>query len=356
METPSYYSCPHPGRDLGCRVHPAIVRRLELNCSEEGWRTMSFAIEQGLFKFEFTDNHAILGVPVGADFNEIRKRYLKIARRLHPDSCKAESEAEKQLASDLFSKLVSPAYSKFSNDRERAEYNVLLGMIAKRVLQEGAKIKIQSDLAQQLSQAKEWEKAYKTLVANLAEQQYESLAKSLQVIAQISELNMVYLMRKEGKGAAAGSASQTKPSAPAAAGAAPARTPAAAAPQPPAAKPESRVDAYYKRAEDWVASQNFAQATLELREALKIEPKNSRCHGMLGMVYLRQNQPAMAKVHINKALELNPSDPVALEAKKLLEKPAQKPAGKGSQPPSKSGKPEQPGGGFFGGLFGGKKK
>lgn len=323
---------------------------------------MSFAIERGLFKFDFTDYHAILGVPVGADFNEIRKRYLKIARRLHPDSCKAESEAEKQLASDLFSKLVSPAYSKFSNERERAEYTVLLGMIGKRVLQEKAKIQVQSDLAKQLSQASELEKAYKTLVGNLAEQQYESLAKSLEAIAQISELNMVYLLRKESKGAAAAPAAQTKQPAPAAAGAAPARTPgaapAAAAPpqQPPAAKAESRVDAYCRRAEEWVASKNFAQATLELKDALKIEPKNSRCHGMLGMVYLKQNQPAMAKVHINKALELNPSEPVALEAKKLLEKPAEKPAGKGSQPASKSGKPEQPGGGFLGGLFGGKKK
>lgn len=317
---------------------------------------MSFAIERGLFKFDFTDHHAILGVPVGAEFNEIRKRYLKIARRLHPDSCKAESEEEKKLANDFFSKLVSPAYSKFSNERERAEYTVLLGMIGKRVLQEGAKIQIQSDLAKQLSQAKELEKAYKTLVANLAEQQYESLAKSLEVIAQISELNMVYLMRKESKGAVAGAAGQTKQPSPAAAGAAPARTPAAAAPPPPAAKAESRVDAYCRRAEDWMASKNFAQATLELKDALKIEPKNSRCHGMLGMVYLKQNQPAMAKVHVNKALELNPSEPVALEAKKLMEKPPQKADGKGAQPASKSGKPEQPGGGFFGGLFGGKKK
>jgi curved DNA-binding protein CbpA len=332
-----------------------------LNGSEEGWRTMSFAIERGLFKFEFTDNHAILGVPIGAEFHEIRKRYLKIARRLHPDSCKAESEAEKKLANDLFSKLVSPAYSKFSNERERTEYTVLLGMIGKRVLQEGDKIQIQSDLAQQLSQAKELEKAYKTLVANLAEQQYESLAKSLEVIAQISELNMVYLMRKESKGAVAGSASQTKQPAPATAGAAPTSTPGAAPaaappPPPPAAKAGSRVDAYCRRAEDWVASKNFAQATLELKDALKIEPKNSRCHGMLGMVYLKQNQPAMAKVHINKALELNPSEPVALEAKKLLEKPPQKADGKASQSSSKSGKPEQPGGGFLGGLFGGKKK
>ncbi|MBW4497762.1 MAG: DnaJ domain-containing protein [Oscillatoria princeps RMCB-10] len=319
---------------------------------------MSFAIERGLFKFDFTDYHAILGVPVGADFNEIRKRYLKIARRLHPDSCKAESETEKQLASDLFSKLVSPAYSKFSNERERAEYTVLLGMIGKRVLQEKAKIQIQSDLAKQLFQASELEKAYKTLVGNLAEHQYESLAKSLEAIAQISELNMVYLMRKESKGSVAGSASQTKqPAAPGAAPPAPTpgAAPAAAAPPPPppAAKAESRVDAYCRRAEEWVASKNFAQATLELKDALKIEPKNSRCHGMLGMVYFKQNQPGMAKVHINKALELNPSEPVALEAKKLLEKPPQKADGKGSQPPSKSGKP---GGGFLDGLFGGKKK
>ncbi|NET53020.1 MAG: J domain-containing protein, partial [Merismopedia sp. SIO2A8] len=77
---------------------------------------MSFQIERGLFKFDFTDHHAVLGIPIGADKKEVRKRYLKIARNLHPDSSKAEGEAEKQQANQLLSKLVNPAYEQLSKD------------------------------------------------------------------------------------------------------------------------------------------------------------------------------------------------------------------------------------------------
>ncbi|NJN87247.1 MAG: J domain-containing protein [Leptolyngbyaceae cyanobacterium SL_7_1] len=54
---------------------------------------MAFNIEQGLFSPEFTDHHAILGVPVNADPKEIRKQYLKIVRRLHPDGFDQENQA-----------------------------------------------------------------------------------------------------------------------------------------------------------------------------------------------------------------------------------------------------------------------
>ncbi|MBO1349251.1 MAG: hypothetical protein EBE86_018515 [Hormoscilla sp. GUM202] len=36
---------------------------------------MSFLIQKGLFKTDFTDYHAVLGVPVDAEKKEIRKRY-----------------------------------------------------------------------------------------------------------------------------------------------------------------------------------------------------------------------------------------------------------------------------------------
>jgi len=34
-----------------------------------------FKIDSGLFQFDFTDHHAVLGVPIDADFKDIRKRY-----------------------------------------------------------------------------------------------------------------------------------------------------------------------------------------------------------------------------------------------------------------------------------------
>ena len=71
---------------------------------------MVFPIQQGLFKFDVIDHYAILGVSVESDIATIRQRYLKIAYRLHPDTCKAETQVEKQRANELLSRLVNPAY------------------------------------------------------------------------------------------------------------------------------------------------------------------------------------------------------------------------------------------------------
>uniref|UniRef100_A0ACD5GVI3 Tetratricopeptide repeat protein n=1 Tax=Desertifilum tharense IPPAS B-1220 TaxID=1781255 RepID=A0ACD5GVI3_9CYAN len=69
------------------------------------------------------------------------------------------------------------------------------------------------------------------------------------------------------------------------------------------------VDQYYRRAEELMSKGNLAQAILELRDALKLEPSNSSCHSLLGEIYLKQNQSTMAKVHINQALKAQSQRP-----------------------------------------------
>lgn len=325
---------------------------------------MSFQIEQGLFKFEFIDHHAILGVPIDADPEQIRQRYKQIARRLHPDSCQAESQAEKDWAVQLFSKLVSPAYAQLSKVRNRAEHMVMLRRISKRLAGEAPQIQqLKSEAAKQLAQTGgNLDNVYKTLLQNLAANEYESLDKTLDAIAQISELNMVYLIRKDKEGQGFRTPLTTGNNV--AFGGNPAGGSKdlnnKVVPQPKA----SPVDPYLRRAEEYIAKNNFAKAVLELRDALHLEPNNSSSHSLLGMAYLKQNQATMAKVHINKALQLNPKDPKALQAKQTLDAIAQKAAGSKTKTPQQSaqdkstgGKPsDKSGGGLFGGLFGGKKK
>ena len=159
---------------------------------------MSFNIERGLFKFDFFDHHAVLGIPVNADVNEVRKRYIKITRNLHPDTIKGASEAEKKLANQLLSKLVNPAYEQLSQNNR--DYAVNLGHLGRRLAGEKSKVPLTSDAAQKLSKAGlNLDNSYKNLVQNLATKQYDSLDKVLDNIAQISELNMVYLMLCGGK-------------------------------------------------------------------------------------------------------------------------------------------------------------
>jgi curved DNA-binding protein CbpA len=316
---------------------------------------MSFQIERGLFKFDFIDQHAILGVPVDANPDQIRQRYKQIARRLHPDSTQATSPAEKELAVQLFSKLVSSAYTQLSKERPRAEYVVMLGHMGKRVAQEAGKVQIQSEVAQQLAQigGGNLEYAYKTSLQKLAAKQYDSLDKVVEAIAQISELNMVYLMRQEQEGqgfkmptttvATATTSNNTRNS---------------SQDEETLIQQASPVEPYLRRATDYMVKNNFAKATLELRDALHLDPSNSKCHSLLGMIYLKQNQATMAKVHINKALQLNPQDSLAIRGKQELDKLTQRGAGsKTTTPPqSTGGKPSDQSGGLFGGLFGGKKK
>ncbi|MBN3898217.1 MAG: J domain-containing protein [Nostoc sp. NOS(2021)] len=320
---------------------------------------MSFKIDRGLFKYDFIDHHAILCVPVDADVKEIRKRYLQIARRLHPDSSFTESAAQKQLGNELLSKLVNPAYEKLTGDRTRTEYILILSQIGKRLVQESTSVTLNTDLAKQLADAPNIDHFYKSAIAKLAQTQYDSLEQALQVIAQVSELNLVYLMRSAGKSSTAPPPpAQPKVNSGTPQSNTPKNTPPAPAPAPP--KEDSIVEHYVRRAQSLIDKNQFAQAKVELQEALKLEPKNSRCHSLIAMVYLRQNQLKMAKIHFDNALKLDPNDETALQWKPKIDKALGQQHSDHkvtSSPNNRDKQPDKSGsGGLFGGLFGGKKK
>ena len=211
---------------------------------------------------------------------------------------------------------------------------------------EKGKIPVASEAAKQLGRSgASLDFAYKSAVQNIASKQYESLDQVSDKIAEISELNLVYLMLKGSKGEGikqegiAGATTNPEP--------------VRSKPPSPPPRPEpqldstgaSRVPEYIRRAEGYMVKNNFASAVLELREALKLDQTNSNGHSLLGIAYLKQNQMAMAKVHLNKALQLNPKEERAIKAKqyldKLMEKNAStKSASSSKQPQSKP--PENP--------------
>ncbi|MGH1397047.1 MAG: J domain-containing protein [Trichormus sp.] len=314
---------------------------------------MSLRIDRGLFKYDFIDNHAILCVPVDADFREIRKRYLKIARHLHPDSSAIHTESEKKLAIELLSKLVNPAYEILSTERTRSEYMIILSQIGKRLVLESASVELTTDLAKQLAAAPNIDHAYKSAIAKIAETQYDCLQQSIPIISQISELNLVYLMRRAGKVLSSPppvAQPQLNSNSP---------QPNIDTPPPSPPKEDPAIEQYLRRAQALIDKNQFAQAKIELQDALKIEPKNSRCHSLLGFVYLKQNQLKMAKIHFDNALKLDPKDPTALAWKPKIDKflGLQSSSHNGNAAANAGHKqPEKSGGGLFGGLFSGKKK
>lgn len=309
---------------------------------------MSFQIERGLFQSDFTDFHAVLGVPVDAKNDEILKRYRILAKNLHPDAVSSKSKEEQELAKNLFSKLVSPAYKQLSNDKDRNEQTLILGMKVRGQQANQTPVEIHSPLAKQLESSPDIDQAYRTAIKELADKQYASMERALELTGEISELNLVYLMRKQSEStkspAKKPAAEKGKPSAP---------SRATTVPPPPPPK-KSPAEAYYRRAEELIEKENLNDAILELRDSIKLDPRNSSCHSLLAEIYLTQKQATMAKVHINKALELNPKDPKALEGQKKLEKlvRANKKAAISSKSDNKGGEGIK----IFGFTIGGGKK
>ncbi|MFH7241668.1 MAG: DnaJ domain-containing protein [Spirulina sp.] len=318
-------------------------------------------LDAGLFKLDFEDHHAVLGIPVTADARAVRKRYLTIARKLHPDSLSGISDQAAQQANELLSKWVNPAYEALSQEKLFTEHQLMLKLKGQGLKRSSTPPDITSEAAKTLLQAPQVDLAYQQAVKALAEQQYEQLSQVLEVIGQISEINMIYLYRtSEGPAAAARPASTTSTTATAPAASA---KPSAA---PPPRKPQTQasiLESYIKRAQGFETGRDYSRAVLEMREALKAYPSSARCHSYLASLYLKAGQATMAKVHAKRALDLHPEDEIAQAIQAKLEKSTPSTASGGgaakptdrSKPPAK-GKPEDKGGGFLGGLFGGKKK
>ena len=302
---------------------------------------MSFQLNQGLFQFDFTDRHAILGVGVNAEQIDIRERYQAIARLLHPDSARWKTESDKHLAVKLFSQLITHAYSQLSRQSQLQEQIVMLELLGKRLAEQGSQIQINDPICQQLYRSgNDFEHVYDRLLTQLAAQQYSQPSQSEIIINQISELNMVYLLRKQ---------LHSVRSAPPV-GASNSSSNVAKDTSTESTKP-SPVEGALRRAEDYVSTRNWVKAVPEIKEVISVEPNNARAHTLLGLVYLHQQQMTMAKISINKAIQLAPKDPQVLQAKQEFERAAN-PSNNGA-----NGKnaPKKANEGMFSGLFGGKK-
>jgi tetratricopeptide (TPR) repeat protein len=304
---------------------------------------MSFQLDRGLFQFDFTDRHAILGVSVNAEELDIRERYQSIARLLHPDSGKWKTDADRQLAVRLFSRLVTHAYGQLSRSSQLQEQAIMLELLGKRLVEDNSQIQIADPLCQELYQSgNDFDRVYDRLLKQLNERQYLELAQSIEVVNQISELNMVYLLRKQLQ-----SVRSTPPTA--SPNATSSNSNSAKEGTPAEIAKASSIEGALRRAEEYMSTKNWVKAVSEVREVISSEPNNVRAHTLLGLVYLRQQQMTMAKLSINKALQLAPKDPQVVQAKQEFDRATNpKPSNQGKAPAKKGGE------GMFGGLFGKK--
>ncbi|ESA35227.1 class molecular chaperone with c-terminal zn finger domain protein [Leptolyngbya sp. Heron Island J] len=314
-------------------------------------------VNRGLFKLDLVDHHAVLGVPLDADAKQVRKRYLKIARKLHPDSLLTATDEQKQQASELLSKLVNPAYEILSQEKSSVEHKVSLKLKGEQLKAQPSLLSLSTDHSKKVVNSNNVDYAYSTALKMLVLEQYESLEGVVDTIGDISELNAAYVMRQGGLSGQ----DETQ------------ETPSVADNDGTTDDTSSKVtvlshrerraqliESFINRAKEFEYKGNFTRAIVELREAVKAHPQNPRCHAELGRMYMRSKQLKMAGIHTKRALELEPDNEMASDVKKKLDAYARRnpppdapPTGKRS---SKGPKKPSSGGGLFGSLFGGKKR
>ncbi len=293
---------------------------------------------EGLFKLDIIDHHAVLGLSLAADPIQVRKRYLEIAHQLHPDSLHEASKAQKKLASDLFSKQVNPAYEVLRQNRSVKEHKILLEMKQQQLVTRPILLSAKSESAKKLLGTSNLEMDYTSAVNRIAKDQFNDLTRVESAINELSELNAVFLMRKgsvgEKKGRSAGDA-VVKPS-----------EPAETAPRRP--KHEAIIESYLSRAKEFAYKRDYSRAILELREAIAAHPQSASCHSYLASLYLQANQATLAKIHAKQALVFDAENDMAKEVQAKLNAKATKVA------PAKAASAKK-GGGLLSGLFSKKR-
>jgi tetratricopeptide (TPR) repeat protein len=339
------------------------------------------------------DYYAALGLPIISNPMYIRNVYLRIARILHPDVYGFSAD-EKILATQYLAKLVNPAYNGLMKEQDRKAYQQIFKLLAKRLMQRSRNIQIHSESACELIMTPS-DDVYERLVTELAKVQYQSLTQILDFTAQISELNLVYILCKEGYRHGAANMPPVL---------APMVTPKGTKAHtlnflPPPSKPSYTYSLQYsseqassnlqaksdetvfqfgndgdntilqtrdngdntvlqtrgdsdnntvlqtrgehpdikmindriKVCEVYILQSDWKAAIQELRAILRIDENNSKCLALLGVVYINTNQLQMAKASFKRSLYINPQEALSLKHLLELSEPDANPSGAAKQ-------------------------
>jgi len=272
-----------------------------------------FKINRGLYTHKVTDHYAVLGLPLTTiDGEKFRNKYLQLAKYLHPDLARPDS-TETELAEKYLAKLVNPAYKVLYSDRDRKEHLATLRLLGQRLKLKGESPDLQCELAKKLLKYSH-EQTYIKYFEEIARHQYESLDQVLDRIADLSELNLVYVMTQE-LNFLDNFVNFVQPVV-----------------ELPKVSPAHR---NLQLAEVFISKKQWSDALKELKSGEKLDPNNAYLHAQLGIVYMNQNVNLMAKNSFQKALKLDPQEPSALKYIKQVSS---------TIPPKKDEKK----GGFFG--------
>lgn len=254
---------------------------------------------------KLTDPYSVLGLALTADDQRVLKRYRQVAKILHPDHRDQDDAETREIAGQLFSRLLNPAYQRLKQEKGRSEYKVILRIQVRRLYREGWQPV--GAMANQLIRQPihDVDMFYEHSIGELAELQYQSLAEFADITEQLHELNLAYfrlnLREKPVTEKRIGLVAAKEVNS----------NPLASLMLHPEVPTETYAQRHYRRAQDYMSKQNWSFAVQELRDAIKLEPTNSDYHALLGLAYFHQKLFGMARVHCRQALKLNPQNTLA---------------------------------------------
>jgi tetratricopeptide (TPR) repeat protein len=277
-----------------------------------------------------SDPYAVLGVPVAADERRIIKRYYSLAKLLHPDRYINDRNENKQLAQVILTHLINPAYEYLIKQSDSRSNNLaMLNQEASYFNLENRKL-IDNPYARQMTQmsALEADFFYQQAVNCYSPTQYVSLEQAYQVTKSLSTLNLVYLKIQSSQlGTNVPIDKVFSPDIPTSSQLTPEGLKQennnsileVVSKEPVEIKPaQNYAQRHYQRGIIYIKQAKWSEAVIELRDAIKLEPKNSDFHALLGLVHYKQNLLGMARVYTRQALKLNPKQALALKYAAML--------------------------------------
>lgn len=274
------------------------------------------------------DPFALLGVSLSADEKRLSKRYRQIAKQLHPDALASAdnlNSMQADLAAQIIARIVNPSYQKLKHEHSRQESLATLRFRVRRLVRTEKLIPTFAK-AQQLAEVPDGQVDifYEQALTEFAASQFLSLEALYSTSLEICQLNLIFLSRKlestvirpKRAGLMVNVVTPTSVTSPATMRA---NRPIDATNLPPqsAESPSNEpptVDYAQKhvgRAKTYLFKQSYDLAVQELREALKLTPKDAEIHSMLGQIYYKQKLLGMAKAHFRQALRIKPEHRVA---------------------------------------------
>jgi curved DNA-binding protein CbpA len=259
-------------------------------------------VTEGLAQYS-QDHYAVLGVPIDADLEEVRKNYRSKTKLLHPDRFVRDPEKRKS-AEFLLSRVVNPAFETLSNSERRREYDLLLRLASIKFRDNQTPLPNSPEVLR-ISPARNMEELkvlYRKEIEELTKNQYKDLNDN-HLTNALSTVNLGFLIL---------SIPLEKYSTPKVT-----RSDTNIPSTPPASTVESTPDVsnwsqrHFERGKELVEKRQFKEAIRSFKEAIRLTPSVATYYSHLGLAYIEQGFPGMAKAEFQRALQLDPKDEIA---------------------------------------------